>query len=179
MSGYDRFKEEYVRLTEMGVTITSKDKSLKWLWKFIHYFLLVITFGKMSNFYSDFTTTFGKGIYFPDGWTPENAGPRGYIVLRHEGKHVRDYIKYGLGSSKLGIVVMGFLYLFIPIFIGFSWFRLKFEREAYLEGILAWSELGVERDIEPYVGLLTGPEYFWAWHSKKQVRDWFNKELGR
>ena len=179
MHGHERFKEEYVRLTEMGVTITSKDKSLKWLWKFIHYFLLIITFGKMSNFYTEFTTTIGKNVYFPKGWTPENAGIRGYVVLRHEWKHVWQYIRLGLGSSKLGIVVMGFLYLFIPVPTLFSWFKWKFEREAYLEGIIAWAELGVKRDIEHYVDLLTGPEYFWAWYSKKQVRNWFKKELGR
>ena len=108
MSGRDRFQEEYIRLTEMGVTITSKDQSLTWLWKFINYFLSAITFGNMTNFYTGFVTTVGKNIYFQDGWRPEGAGSRDYVILKHEGKHVRQYVKYGLGSSKLGVAVMGF-----------------------------------------------------------------------
>ena len=113
MSAHPKFQEEYCKLTEQGVIITSKDQFLPWLWIFIHHFLRIITFGKMNNFLTEFTTTIGNHIVFYDGWTPANAGVRSFVVLRHEGKHVDQYTKLGFGNPNFGILVMGFLYLFL------------------------------------------------------------------
>lgn len=159
-----------------GMRITSKDKELKWLWKFIHAFLYIVTLGKQDRFYEGFTTTLGKVVYFPAGWTYEKATLLDCVTLRHEGRgHIKQYLKCGLGNAILGTIVMGFLYLFVPLPVCFAWFRYYFEREAYRISYLTKLELGLNPDIKWYVELLSGSSYFWAWISKKQVRAWFEK----
>ena len=171
------FAKKYVELTDKGVSIFSKSDHWTSLWRFIHWFLKIITFNQMTNFYTSFTTTIGKNIAFHSGWSPISVGARDYVILCHEEKHVEQYIKFGLGNVKLGVVVMGFLYLFVFIPVVGAWFRYYFEREAYLAGIRAWQRLGKDPDIELYVDVLTGPNYVWAWPFKKSVRKYFKKHL--
>lgn len=177
MPAHPRFQEEYCRLTEMGLVITSKDQFMPWLWTFIHYFLLIITFGKMDNFRSEFTTTFGKYIVFYDGWRPHSPGVRSFIVLRHEFEHTKQYKKLGLGSYTLGVIVMGLLYLLVPLPTVLAWFRYYFERGPYLAGIKAWHEAGYYPDVEKYVEIISGPAYVWAWPFKKNIRKWLLNQL--
>lgn len=158
-----------------GMRVTSKDKELTWLWLAIDKLLRFITFKKMDTFYTGFTTTLGRTVYFPAGWSIENAQVHSCITLRHEACHIKQNLKCGLGSIQLGTVVMGLLYLLFPLPVYFAWFRYKFEREAYRVSYYTAMELGLKPNIEFYIGLLTGPEYFWTWYSRKQVRAWFRR----
>lgn len=171
------FRDKYVSLTEQGVKISSKDSHWLNLWKVIDKVLKVITFGRMNSFLKEFTTTFGKNIDFPYGWRPYMATERSYVVLCHEEVHVNQYLKLGLGNAKIGMLVMGFLYLFVFLPVVGAWFRYYFEREAYLEGIKAWKRLGYNSVIDNYVDILAGPSYVWAWPFKRSIKKWFEKEL--
>lgn len=156
-----------------GMKVTSKDQQWKPLWKVIHWFLKILTFGKQDEFYEKFTTTIGKTVFFPAGWKFEEATVSNCITLRHEGRHVQQFLKWGLGNEYLGIFIVGLFYLFVPLPVCFAWFRYKFEREAYKISYYATLELGYEPNIEHYVDLLTGPQYLWTWIFKKKVRAWF------
>ena len=153
--------------------VTSKDQELKWLWKAIHWILFVISFGKQKTFYDEYTTTVGNTIYYQAGWRRETATISDCAILAHEGRHVRQFIKWGFGSAKLGILIMGILYLFVPIPVLFAWFRYRFEREAYKVSYYIWWELGGTPNIEYCVKHLTTGQYLWTWVLKKQVQKWF------
>jgi hypothetical protein len=170
--GYEKFMPFYLKLNADNVKIYSKDKKYKFLWKVIHYILLILTFGKMNKFYSRYTTTIGNSIFFHAGWTPDDANASSYVTLKHEYKHVLDY-------RKEGLVKMGFKYLFLPFPIKFARCRYKYERKAYLEGFKAIIELGFTPKIEKYVDILTGPEYLWAWHNKDEIRQWFTNQIDK
>lgn len=174
--GRELFITEYMKLRkELGISVYSKDQKWMRLWSFIDWFLRIISFGKMKTFKTSYTTTIGKKIFFPEGWSTKTADEQSYEILRHEAKHVRDFLALGGGNEHLGILVMGFLYLFVPLPIGLAWFRYKFEREAYVESYYAARRAGYIPDTERYVNLLTGPSYLWTWYSKKQVRNYFKK----
>jgi len=162
--GHKEFTKLYYELVDEGITITSKDKKWRWIWKGIHYFLMIVTFGKMDGFYDSFTTTIGRTIAFYEGWTPESAGFQSYITLRHEMVHIRQFERHGTFK-------MGLMYLFSGNC------RYKFEREAYLESIIAASEIGLSVNLEWYVNTLSGPSYFWACRDKKAILEWFKWQL--
>ncbi len=155
--------------------VTSKDQELKWLWKAIHWILFVVSFGRQKTFYTEYTTTVGNVIYYRAGWRRETAELKDCVILGHEGRHVRQFIKWGLGSAKIGILIMGLLYLFVPLPVCFAWFRYRFEREAYKVSYYLWLELGGDPGIEYCVENLTAGQYLWTWVLKKQVRKWFQK----
>lgn len=161
---------------ELGMTVYSKDKKWTKLWVIIDRILRILTFGKMTTFLTGFTTTLGKKVFFPAGWDVKSAGSKDYEILRHEARHVHQFLTLGLGNEYLGILIMGILYLLIPLPIGFAWFRYYFEREAYVESYYASCRSGYQPDIEDYVELLTGPKYLWTWYSKDQVRRYFKRE---
>ena len=172
------FQEKFEELhKELNIEVYAKDQKYADMWYLIGRFLTFISFGKMSTFYTNFTTTLGRGIYFSAGWRIEDADDGDYEVLRHEAKHVRQFIKLGLGSAKLGILVMGFLYLFVFLPAGLAWFRYKLEREAYLESCYARIDLGLNPNIDHCVELLSGPAYLWAWPFPKKIRRWFKDNL--
>lgn len=176
MTTFKQFHELHIQLTSSyGVKIAAKDKKLKYLWLAIHWFLKIISFGKMSTFYTAYTTTIGNRIYYPAGWHMAKATKQDYVILRHEAEHVRQIDKLGDGSMLWGTLIMGFLYLFIPLPIFFAWFRYKFEREAYRESIRTIKSLGDNPDLDWYVQQLTGPSYLWTWVLKKRVRRWFEE----
>ncbi len=158
---------------ECGMRVTSKDKEFKWVWLAIHWFFMLVTFGKQNKFYNGFITTIGRTVYFPEGWTINNARIFDCITLRHEAYHIKVNIKWGFGNATLGTILAGIAYLFLPLPIGFAWFRYKMEREAYRISYYTAIKLGLQPNTESYVELLTGPKYLWAWYSKRQVRAWF------
>ncbi len=174
MNAQQQFEKWYaIERRACGLRVHAKDKKLKWMWKFIHWFLYCITFGKQDAFYDNYTTTIGKNVYYPAGWTSEEASLWDCVVLRHEGKHTRQCIKWGCGNATIGTLVMGLLFLLVPLPIGFAWFRYKFEREAYKVSYYTALSLGLKPNLDRYVEQLTGPAYFWTWVLKKQVKNWF------
>jgi hypothetical protein len=169
-----KFEEYYAEeKRDCGLRVTSKDKELKTLWLIIHWVLYAITLTKQNRFYDGYVTTFGRTVYFPAGWTIEKVTLYQCATLKHEARHVRQFTRWGLGSPKLGIVIMGFFYLFLPLPVGFAWFRFMFEREAYKVSYYAMLELGLKPNLDRYINQLSGPDYFWTWVIKTQVREWF------
>ena len=175
-AGRELFLKEYTRLNrEIGLTAHPKEVKWKSLWKALTVVLKILSFGKIDSMYTGFITTIGRRVFFPAGWSIKNAGAMDYTHLRHEAKHVRDNIRLGGGSAAIGTFIMGFLYLFVPLPIGFAWFRYKFEREAYAESYYASKKAGFVPDTKQYVELLSGPQYLWAWCKKKDVQRWFKE----
>lgn len=169
MQTYQQLRKDY------GLRVTSKDQELRWLWKFIHWFLYIVTFGKQDGFLKRYTTTLGRTIYYPCGWKIEQTTDNDCAVLEHEADHVHLNYQCGLGNIYIGSVVMGLLYLFFPLPIGFAWFRYYAERRAYKISYYAGLKLGHTPDVSKYIQQLTGPNYLWTWVLKKQVRKWFEK----
>lgn len=171
---FEQLEQEAV--AEYGIRIRTKRDNL-WLWKAIHYILLVLSFGQMKTFLTEFVTTLGRDIYWPLGWSRQHISKEDYITLRHELKHVHRFRQLGLGCYTLGIIVFGLLYLFVPLPVLFAWFRYYFEREAYLESYRAAKEVGLQPNIMMFVDLLSGPKYLWTWVIRSQVKKWFLKNL--
>lgn len=172
------FKDELVTLmrdaANEGVCVTSKDRN-RGLWELLNLGMQVITLRHCKNIVTDYASTLGNIVYFPAGWNEENATERDYIVLRHELEHIRQYKKLGNGHIWWGFVLFSLLYLFVPLPTVFAWFRYKFERNAYLESWRAARDLDKLINIESYVKILSGPDYFWAWPFKPLIRRWFEK----
>jgi len=176
MSPQTKFEQWYAtERRKRKIYVTSKDQQWAPLWKAIHWILLVLTFGKQNKFYTHYTTTIGRTIFYPAGWRFENATYKNCVILRHECDHVDWFLKFGLGNEWLGIFVVGLLYLLFPLPVCFAWFRYVFERVAYRTSYYAALELGLKPDIEHYIEQLTGPKYLWTWILKDQVRAWFRK----
>lgn len=145
------------------------------LMKAIDTFLKVITFGGMKSFLTDYITTIGYTVYFPkDVWG--DPDPFGNIVtLRHERVHMRQRRKYGMFLFTL-------LYVLLPLPGGLAYFRMKFEREAYSESILAVAELSFNPETtrdkarrETIITGFTGPSYFYMWPFRKPIEAWYDE----
>jgi hypothetical protein len=166
MSAQKLFNDIQTQLAQnYGCRVTTKATHRR-LWKAIEIFLKVVTFGGMSKF-MQYTTTLGKTVYFPEGTDLKNPGFSEAIVLKHEGVHVRQFVTYGF----LGFCL---LYLFIPIPVGWAYFRYKFERDAFREAYACALEQGLSMNPEDFISQLSGAAYFWAMPKK-----WIRKDLKR
>ena len=115
-------------------------------------------------FLSDMWTTIGNKIYYPSNVTFP-LKPKYYEIIKHEIVHVEQYKKYS-------IPLFLFLYLLFPLPIFFSYFRWKFEREAYFK-----INIKTEKDIEVVVQNLS-KHYMKPW-PKTWMRKWFLTQLER
>lgn len=142
----------------------------------IGFFLLLITLGKNDSFMDSYTTTIGTTVYTPLSWNSMSEA-RKSIILRHERVHMRQKRKYGMFFFSV-------LYLFVPLPFLFSYFRMKFEMEAYEETIRAQKEYyGQEFLLIPSVRdamirRFTGPDYFWTWILRSSVEKWYDERTG-
>jgi hypothetical protein len=159
-----------------GVRVTNK-KEKYWLWRSIDVVLRILSLGKKKTFLTEFTTTLFETIYFPVDWTPENADALDIVTLHHELVHVSRIRELGDGEAIHGMFWFTVAYLFLPLPIGFAWFRYKWEREGYLKGAQIAKSLGYNIDLEVLVDALSGPSYIWAWPFKKGIRKWFAEHL--
>jgi hypothetical protein len=147
-----------------------KDES--WLMKAVDVFLKVVSFGMMRTFMTRFATVIGYTMYVSrSGWYDLSPVGRA-VVMRHERVHMRQRRRYGFFLYSL-------LYLFVPLPLGLSYFRMKFEREAYEESILAAVELGLnskgERFRSSVVQAFVGPSYLWTWPFRKEIETWYDE----
>lgn len=155
--------------------IVSKRDS--WLMRVISGFLWAITFGLIHDFMTRFITTIGYTVYVPGDWSTWSQAQRA-IVLRHERVHMQQRAKYGM-------VLFTLMYVFLPFPCIFSYYRMKFEMEAYAETIKATCELyvtgiGLVQTPEVkanMVGHFTKAEYFWMWPFKKRVEAWYDETV--
>ena len=138
----------------------------------IHHALRLLTLGGQSSYLEDYVTTIGARIYLPPGWMTRSPADR-MATLRHERVHLRQF-------ARLGVLLMGLLYLLVPLPIGFAWFRMRFEREAYEESIRAtWELSGPEAVLDPryrahVVSVFVGPAYGWMWVRRSDVERWYD-----
>jgi hypothetical protein len=116
------------------------------------------------EFMTNLWTTIGSTIYYPT--TVRSPITGGYhTIIKHEVVHVKQFKKYG-------IPLFLFLYLLFPLPSLFSYFRWKFEREAYFH-----ADIKDEKDITRIVNILS-KYYFYPW-PKSWMHKWFTKELER
>lgn len=167
---------EYLELLQIEFPkfrVVHKDKV--WFHRAIHYVLMALTFGKMMTYLTDFTTTLGSTVYVPGDWDAWDEFTR-YSTLRHEAVHMRQFKKYGR-------LLMGFLYLFVPLPLGLAWFRARFEKAAYTESIRVEVEYGYDEGFmkehfrDFIVSAFTSAAYGWMWPFRKSVERWYDRTL--
>jgi hypothetical protein len=149
--------------------ILPKDGS--WLMKAINVLLIIVTFGQMKTFMKSFITTMGDTVYVPENWSSWPPFSQA-AILRHERVHMRQARKY---TRPL----FSFLYVMAWLPMGLSWWRAKFEKEAYEESLRAYSEYG--SDISNNVVLkknmvnhFVSAEYGWMWPFKSSIEAWYD-----
>lgn len=150
-------------------------KSAYWHQRLAGKALFLVTFGGQRTYLSHYVTTLGHTIYVPDDfddWLPARA----IEVLRHEAVHVTQFERYTFPGMVL-------LYGVLPLPMGLSWFRARFEWEAYEETLWATAEIeGIEAAKSPelramIVRRFTGPDYGWMWPFPRMVERWIDKTL--
>jgi hypothetical protein len=153
------------------------EKNRSWHQRLIDKILYVITIGKQRFYLSDYHTTIGQKVYVPASWNYENDEDR-YIIMRHERIHMRQFKKYSFTGMSL-------LYLFVFFPLGLSYFRMKFERDAYEETLRAMHEIKGEEKIrdprfrEDVIRSFTGPDYGWMWPFKNRISKWYDDLVDR
>ena len=147
----------------------------RWFWKILDFIFWAVRGFKKSDFMKR-ATTVGPIIAFPENTNLRHVTLNDYITLKHEIVHVRQCAKLGIKEAAIGVFLFLILYLFVPLPAWRSWFRFKFEREAFLEEYKIAKKFGYTPDIEQYVKALSGPDYLYAWPEEK-VREWFVKNV--
>lgn len=144
------------------------------LMRAIDVFMKAVTLWRMKAFLTDFITTVGYTVYVPAAIWGDPDPFYMLCALRHERVHMRQRRKYGMA-------LFTFLYLFCPLFVGLAYFRMKFEREAYTESLMAAAELGQSPDVvlgdswkNMIVTSFTGPSYLFMWPFKKTINAWYD-----
>lgn len=142
--------------------------------KFLDVLLRVVTFNQMKLFMR-FITTIRHTVYVCADWDTfvDNAKVE---VLRHERVHMRQ-------ADRLTFPLFIFLYLLFPLPMLLSWYRAKFEMEAYAESMLTIArqygikELEDTAYRESMIAHFTGPAYGWMWVKTSTVSDWYYRTL--
>jgi hypothetical protein len=125
----------------------------------------VLFFNK--TFMTNYTTTLGDTIYFPNEAFVKVRGVSSTVILLHEIVHIKD-------SHKLSKLLFSFLYacpqilvlLMIPLLF-ISWkfallallfalpipalFRMYFEKRAYISSLYALQQLSIKMNFNPYL----------------------------
>ena len=90
-------------------------------------------------------------------------------------------IWYPKASVVLGVPMMAVFYLLLPLPIGFAYFRWRFERSAYLHGMLVIARHSDKKLPISYVNnavkQLTTGLYGWTWPFPKNARRFFERAL--
>lgn len=131
--------------------------------------LLMKTLGKImffnKEFMTSYTTTIGSTIYYPNRNFIKARPISSSVILLHELVHVSDAKKYTLPLFSLLYACPQILtLLFFPLLF-LSWkialvallfatplpayFRMKFEKRAYMTSLYALSELGKKLNFDP------------------------------
>ena len=138
--------------------------------------LWVLTIGQMKDFMTDFITVIGSTVYVPDGWMTRSSEQDRIVILRHERVHMRQRRRYTLP-------LFAFLYLFFPLPMGLSYFRARFEWEAYEETLRAVHELRgpellkKEAFKENMISHFTTAQYAWMWPFRSSVEKWYDEAV--
>ena len=141
------------------------------LMKFIDRFLRIASFGRSTKFMTHFVTTIGTTVYLPSEWKRGTEASQ-LATLRHERVHMRQ-------SKKYGFLLFSLLYLFLPFPIGFAYYRMKFEMEAYEESIRTYAKEYGKDFLTPevrenFIRHFTSSEYLWMWPWRSRVEKWYD-----
>lgn len=156
-----------------------------------------------KSFMTNYTTTIGSTVYFPSESFVKVRPVSAAIVLLHELVHIKD-------AHKFSKPVFGFLYLMpqilailcLPLFL-LSWkialplvllfaaptpafFRMHFEKRAYLTSLYAINALGSRLNFKPllasqeqsFIGQFKDSSYYFMWpfgNLQKDFDDAVNK----
>jgi len=169
-----RYEDLLVELRREFPRFRVVDKSDSRLQRAIHKALVLVTFGGQRGYLSDYVTTIGQTVYVCTDWHARSDGDR-WATMRHEAVHLRQFRRWT-------VPLMGFLYLMIPLPLGLSYFRMRFEREAYEETIRCDHELyGIDyvRGIlrAHVIEQFTGPSYGWMWPFRRSLERWFDAQV--
>lgn len=133
--------------------------------------LKLLSFWQLSMFMTEFVTTVGYTIYTPSSWTQRSESSR-IVTLRHEAVHMRQ-------RKKLGAAWFFISYLLLPVPVLWAFCRMKYEMEAYAEGMKASKEvygLLVLTDAykENVISQFTTARYLWTWPWRKRIEAWYD-----
>ncbi|MCU1280586.1 MAG: hypothetical protein JWM53_4132 [bacterium] len=155
---------------ELAATVRIVPKADVWHQRAIHQLLRVVTLGAQSAYLDRYVTTLWHTVYVTDDWESRPIEER-YATLRHELVHVRQFERWG--------VIMAIAYLLLPLPLGLSYFRMRFEREAYEETLRVWHALGgraaCERRRAHIVAQFTSGSYGWMWPFPRAMERWFDR----
>jgi hypothetical protein len=131
-------------------------KLMKFLFKFIKVF--------NPKFMDEYTTVIGETIYTPKLWE-KMSKKKQIVILNHEDIHIQQYKR-----CKPWFIVS---YLLLPFPLFLSYFRCKYEAEAFVINI----RCGLS--VDAVVDELCGPKYLFAgtFFGKKRVKGWIEQEL--
>lgn len=153
---------------------------------------LMKTIGKVlffnKSFMTNFTTTLGRTIYFPDRSYLKNRPVTSKATLVHELVHVKDYEKYGpvkfilmYGSPQILSLFTIPLFFFAPWYIALicfcfclfplpAYFRMKLEEKAYTFSVYSLYKLtqtGNKIDVAIYIDscieIFKSSDYYFMW----------------
>ena len=140
-------------------------------------FLRLITFGKATRFMTSFITTIGTTMYVPDMWEQHSEMTK-YEIVSHELIHMRQ-------AKRWGMVLFALLYIFLPVPLGWAWFRTKFEMEAYEESLRVIGERKGAAGLDDpelrkwMIDIFCGPDYGWMMARRTYVSKWFDSTIER
>lgn len=143
-----------------------------------------------KNFMTNYTTTIGSSVYFPSKSYLEKNERSAIVVLLHELVHLQD-------AKKYNNLLFGFLYLtpqilallFFPLlFISWkialfflifafpipSYFRMYFERRAYMASLYCINEMSKKMNFQPlllsnsifFLNQFKSSNYYFMWMFK-------------
>lgn len=140
--------------------------------KMLNILIVVFTLGQQRKFMTNYATTIGTTMYVHSGWTSMSSLSK-CCLLCHERMHMRQ-------SRQYGLLLYSLLYLFVPLPFVFSYYRAKFEKEAYAEtmkfasihdGKPKLKNVEFRKHILDH--FLTG-KYGWMWPFRKSMDRWYD-----
>ena len=134
------------------------------LMKFLNFFARLW----MPTFLTTVTTVLGYTVYMPKAQIGTDSG---YVILRHEAVHMRDFKKWWYLQT---------ITYFIPP-AGPS-MKAIWEFRGYMETLRVWHELGWSIDdehIDWLVSQFTTSAYLWMWPFKASLTQKFKAERDR
>lgn len=172
MSAYEKVLAEVTKEFPKFQMVEKKDS---FLMKIINVFLLVITFGMMRTFMTQFTTVIRYKMYVPSSWE-DRSNTQKISTLKHECTHFRQLQRYGAIWFTIS-----YLFLWFPTV--FSYFRKKYEQEAYEESMRYMAaEYGAKalenlEYREQMIRRFTSYKYFWTWPWRKSIEHWYDSTV--
>jgi hypothetical protein len=160
----NRFDDYAIALQAEFPKFKLVEKETSGLMKFLNFFAKLW----MPTFLTNVTTVMGNTVYMPKALIGTDSG---YVILRHEAVHMRDFKKWWL--------LQPISYFILPA--GPS-FKAVWEFRAYKETLRVWHELGWRTDdaaIDWLVSQFTTRTYLWMWPFKASLTQRFKAERDR